>query len=89
VGSIAFVLHKVLTQAQEQFAHGGVVVYINIIILDAAPKSFRKLPKLKTIRKQRLSFLQGEEMSKSKFKESQIEHPSPQTIMVQNVRRFV
>jgi hypothetical protein len=42
VRPIAVVHHKVLAQAQEQLAHGGVAIQINILMLDAAPKSFHK-----------------------------------------------
>ena len=42
MGPFAVVFHKVLAQAQEQLAHDGVAVQINILMLDAAPKSFHK-----------------------------------------------
>jgi hypothetical protein len=40
VRTIAVVHHKVLVQAQDQLAHGGVAIQINILMLDAAPKFF-------------------------------------------------
>jgi len=45
VRPIAVVHHKVLAQAQEQLAHGGVAIQINILMLDAAQAAiFLPLP---------------------------------------------